>query len=324
MTCRVCENNQNNRTFTAREMMFGLRDVFTYFECEKCGCVQIKDVPENLGKYYPSDYYSFQKSGALKSFLKRQWAFYSYHGSRFIGMLMSVVLGKNQGVESVRRANIPKDAAILDVGCGTGELLLLLQSLGFRNLTGADPFLASDIVYENGVTVWKKDLSEISHKFDVVMSHHSFEHVTDPLMTLTDVSGVLNPGGLFIVRLPIAGTYAWKTYGTNWVQLDPPRHIFLPTIQSMETLANKVGLKLERTIFESTEFQFWGSEQYIQDIPLRDPRSLARLPKQALAYLKMHKYRARAAELNAKGQGDAACFYFQKPQPVQESRSIAT
>jgi len=143
-------------------------------------------------------------------------------------------------------------------------------------------------------------------------------------MTLTDVSGVLNPGGLFIVRLPIAGTYAWKTYGTNWVQLDPPRHIFLPTIQSMETLANKVGLKLERTIFESTEFQFWGSEQYIQDIPLRDPRSLARLPKQALAYLKMHKYRARAAELNAKGQGDAACFYFQKPQPVQESRSIAT
>jgi SAM-dependent methyltransferase len=313
MTCRICESKHNNGTFTTREMMFGIRDVFDYFECESCGCVQIKNVPENLGKYYPSGYYSFQKAGALKSFLKKQWAFYSYNGCGLIGMLMSLVLGNNQGVESVKRANIPKDVAILDVGCGKGELLLLLESLGFTNLTGADPFLAGDVVYDNGVRVWKREISEISDNFDVVMCHHSLEHMTNPSIALTHVSRVLNPGGLLILRLPIAGTYAWKTYGTNWVQLDPPRHIFLPTIQSMETLAKRVGLKLGQTIYESNEFQFWGSEQYIQDIPLRDPRSLASLPRQVLAHFKLRKYRARAAELNAKGQGDSACFYLQKP-----------
>jgi len=313
MTCRICENKENNRTFVAREMMFGFRDDFNYFECEKCGCVQIKDVPENLGKYYPTNYYSFQKAGALKSFLRRQWAFYSYHGWGLIGLSMSVVLGKNQAVESVKRANIPKDIAILDIGCGSGDLLLLLHSLGFTNLTGTDPFLAENIAYKNGVKVWKKDISEISQKYDLIMSHHSFEHMRDPAKTLTHVLRLLNPGGLLIVRVPIAGTYAWKTYGVNWVQLDPPRHIFLPTVRSMEALSTKVGLKLGQIIYESNEFQFWGSEQYSHDIPLRDPRSLAPLSKQAMAHLKMRKYRARAAKLNAQGQGDSACFYFHKP-----------
>jgi SAM-dependent methyltransferase len=293
-------------------MMFGFRDPFTYFECAKCGCVQIQEVPANLAKYYPPNYYSFQKAGALKSLLKQRWAAYSYTGNGLIGPAMSLVLGKNQGVESVKRVNVEKDAAILDVGCGSGDLLLLLHSLGFKNLTGADPFVANDIAYENGVKIWKKDLSQISQKFDVIMSHHSFEHMTNPVETLTHAARLLNPDGVVIIRVPIAGSYAWKTYGANWVQLDAPRHIFLPSVQSMKVLAERTGLKLGEVIHESNEFQFWGSEQYVRDIPLNDPRSLAPLGKQALAYLRMKKYRAQATDLNAKGEGDSACFYFRK------------
>ncbi len=310
MLCRICQNAENHRTFTAREMMFGFRDEFTYFECSKCGCVQIAEVPANLGKYYPPNYYSFQKAGALKSALKGRWASYSYHGRGLIGRAMALVLGKNQGVESVKRAGVTKGAAILDVGCGSGDLLLLLHSLGFTNLTGADPFLAADIVYENGVKVWRKELSEISQKFDVIMLHHSFEHVTDPAEVLRQGARLLNPGGVLIIRVPVAGSAAWKTYGVNWVQLDAPRHIFLPSVASMKVLAERTGLRLGEVVHESNEFQFWGSEQYVRDIPLHDPRSLAPLWKQALAHCKLKQYRARAAELNRKGEGDSACFYF--------------
>ena len=312
MKCRICQNSESNRAFTAREMMFGFRDKFTYFECPKCECVQIDDIPSNLGKYYPPNYYSFQKAGGLKSALKRRWAFYSYTGEGLIGPAMSLVLGKNQGVESVKRANVAKNATILDMGCGSGDLLLLLRSLGFTNLTGADPFIANDIRYDNGVKILKKSLGEMAQKFDVIMLHHSFEHVTNPVEILNDTARLLNSGGVIIIRVPVAGSYAWKTYGANWVQLDPPRHIFLPSIKSMNVLAERTGLKLGEVVHESNEFQFWGSEQYVRDIPLNDPRSLAPLGKQALAHFRMKKYRARATGLNAKGEGDSACFYFSK------------
>jgi SAM-dependent methyltransferase len=308
-TCRICQNRENHRTFTAREMMFGLRDEFTYFECPKCGCVQIAEVPSQLENYYPPNYYSFQKAGWLKSVLKRCWASYSYHDRGLIGRSMALVMGKNQAIESVKRAGVPKGAALLDVGCGSGDLLLLLHSLGFTNLAGADPFLAKDIVYENGVKVWRRELSEFSEKFDVIMLHHSFEHMTNPTEVIRQSARLLNPGGVLIIRVPVAGSYAWRTYGVNWVQLDPPRHVFLPSVASMKILAELTGLRLGEVVHESNEFQFWGSEQYQRDIPLLDSRSLAPLWKQALAHFKMKQYRARAFELNRKGEGDSACFY---------------
>lgn len=312
MTCRICQNTENNRAFTAREMMFGFRDEFTYFECPKCECVQIKDVPPNLAKYYPPNYYSFQKAGALKTFLKVRLAEYSYSGRSFIGWLLAKAMGPNQAMESIKRVNVPRDAAILDVGCGSGDLLLLMRAIGFTNLTGADPFIEKDIVYDSGVKVWKKDLGQISQSFNLIMSHHSFEHMTNPVEILTHAQRILKPGGLLIIRVPVAGSYAWKTYGADWIQLDPPRHIFCPSVKSMKMLAERTGLRLGEVIHESSEFQFWGSEQYKCDIPLHDPRSLGPLWKQALSRWKMGEYRRRAAELNAKGEGDSACFHFQK------------
>jgi SAM-dependent methyltransferase len=269
-------------------------------------------VPENLWKYYPQNYYSFQSNNWIYSILKKRRAYYNSGCFSLIGWAVSTILGNHQGIEAVKRAKISKTASILDVGCGSGDLLLLLHSLGYRNLTGIDPFVANDICHQNGVNILKKDIFNISHKYDVVMSHHSFEHMANPIQVLEHISRLLNPDGTVIVRLPIAGTFAWKTYGTNWVQLDPPRHIFLPTVTSMKILADKVGLKLGEVIYESNEFQFWGSEQYRNDIPLLDQRSQSTLIKKALKYRQTRRYRAAAAKLNADGQGDSACFYFHK------------
>lgn len=290
-------------------MMFGFRDKFNYYECSKCGCVQIDEVPTNLPKYYPPNYYSFQSDGTLKTLFKRRWAVYSFSGNSLIGGALATVLGKHQGVESVSRAKIPRDAAILDVGCGSGDLLLLLHSLGFTNLTGADPFIQAELQHPNGIKVLKKHLGEISQTFDLIMLHHSFEHMTNPEEIVVQAKRLLKPKGLLIIRTPVAASYAWKHYKADWVQLDPPRHIFLPSVKSIQILAERAGLRFGTVLHESNEFQFWGSEQYLQDIPLIDPRSAAPLWKQALARPKMLAYRKRAEELNAKGEGDSACFH---------------
>ena len=59
--CRACGNAEGNTAHFPKEMMFGWREVFEYFECGRCGCLQIAEIPADLGKYYPRDaYYSYQ------------------------------------------------------------------------------------------------------------------------------------------------------------------------------------------------------------------------------------------------------------------------
>ena len=56
--CRICDEALGSRIYTVREMHFGIRDEFEYRQCPTCQCLQINAIPEDLGKYYPPDYYS--------------------------------------------------------------------------------------------------------------------------------------------------------------------------------------------------------------------------------------------------------------------------
>ena len=65
MICKVCTNSENNEEYRIREMMFGFGDEFTYFECLKCGCLQIRDIPGSMEKYYPANYLSSHRHRPL-------------------------------------------------------------------------------------------------------------------------------------------------------------------------------------------------------------------------------------------------------------------
>src|SRR5687768_14977146 len=73
--CKICQAPPARKT-TAQEMMFGLRDRFEYAECSSCGSLQLAEIPADLGKYYPPDYYSFQapdSPNALKRIVRNAW-----------------------------------------------------------------------------------------------------------------------------------------------------------------------------------------------------------------------------------------------------------
>jgi hypothetical protein len=44
------------------------------------------------------------------------------------------------------------------------------------------------------------------------------------------------------------------------VQLDCPRHLAIHTSRSMEQAAGLAGLTIAKTVYDSSAFQFWGSE----------------------------------------------------------------
>lgn len=308
--CKICNNTEQNSLHQAREMAFGLREKFTYLECGSCGCVQLLDIPKDMSKYYPPNYYSFAKHGALKTALRHRWSAHAFGRKNLFGYLAAELFFPNRAVEAVRRAALPSSAAILDVGCGSGRLLLDLAYLGYTNLTGVDPFNPRELVYKNGVKVYKRELADFQGQFDLVMLHFCYEHMDRPAEVMRHIRRLLLPGGQAVVRIPLASSYAWRRYGTNWVNMDPPRHFYLHTFKSIDILAEQTGLQVKEVIHEGFDDQFWGSEQFERDIPSQDPRSLYSRPvKRLLAWKMVRQCKAKAEKLNREGQGDLVCFH---------------
>ena len=85
--CKICLHEQQSEPYRVREMMFGFRDTFDYLQCAKCECLQIREIPTDIQKYYPKNYYSFNeisrnkyagvigwfKKIAIKSTLAKNW-----------------------------------------------------------------------------------------------------------------------------------------------------------------------------------------------------------------------------------------------------------
>lgn len=316
--CRICGNDSEHRTYVAKEMMFGIGTEFEYLECGRCGCLQIAEVPEDLARYYPEDYYSFSRLPVpavtgLGFFLKRRRMQHLLGEESAIGRLATLVFGEPHLSTWLAPTGVRLDSRILDVGCGGGRLLLSMFENGFTDLTGVDPYVREDIRYASGVHVYRRELAEIEGPFDLVMMHHSFEHLPDQQDTLARLHERLAPGGVVLLRVPTVSSRAWSEYGTDWVQLDAPRHLYLHSVQSLELLAKASGFEVGRIDYDSTSFQFWGSEQYRRGITLRDARSYAVSPEgSAFSQAEIDAWERESEALNRAGQGDQLCLYLRK------------
>ncbi|MDP1680579.1 MAG: class I SAM-dependent methyltransferase [Burkholderiales bacterium] len=297
--------------------------MFEYIECAQCGCLQIRDIPDDLSKYYPENYWVFQEKqisatgqiNRLQALLRRRRTKYWLSSKRdMLGRLIASGHEIPSHITWMRKAGIQKlDTAILDVGCGKGDRLLTLAEEGFTNLTGVDPFIEGDITYPNGVKIHKKNLPDMTGRYDLITLHHSYEHMPDQLTTLKKLHELLNNRGCVLIRIPLVSSYAWQKYGAHWAQIDAPRHLYLHTEQSMAILAHAAGFQIRETVYDSALFQFWGSEQYLRDISMYDPRSYLVNPQGSIfTSEEIENFKQQARELNQRGEGDQACFYLQK------------
>jgi SAM-dependent methyltransferase len=315
--CRICSSHEVD-SLEAREMMFGLREHFQYRECRTCGCVQISEYPPNIEKYYPTDYYSFS-ADAAEMFYQREPGMKKYTRSAKAGLINASGWTRRRFLEAkpTRQflASRPiaglyltyvdnPNAKILDVGCGSGNLLQDLYYLYYTNIQGCDPFIADDIYHDEQLLIRKASLNELSDSYDCISFHHVFEHMPDQLAVLSAARERLAPGGLLMIRIPVANGEAWRSYRSDWVQLDPPRHYYLHSERSFTLLAEQAGLQIDSIEYDSSAFQFWGSEMYRRDIPLMEVRAPGKSIESFFSAEELADYETRADHLNRLRDGD--------------------
>lgn len=287
--------------------MFNTGEKFDYFQCGSCQTLQIITPPDNLGEYYPPAYYQsrFSMSSKLRSYLRQKRDLYSYGNRSILGALLTHYSSVNYNVAAFRWLEqlqpLFPTSWILDVGCGNGNFLSFLEILGYQHLYGLDPFLPASrlIGRRNNIVLLKEPLEKITLKFDLIVLNHSLEHMSSPQLAFTCLTRMLNPGGHILLRLPLVN-FAWEKYRENWVQLDAPRHLFIPSRRGIELLCSQHGLTIQAVMFDSSAFQFIGSEKYQRSLALAEP-----LPNTGKT---VADYQREAIQLNVEERGDQACF----------------
>ncbi len=150
----------------------------------------------------------------------------------------------------VKRIRVGEKRDVLDVGCGTGEWLLAIQS------HGGTPFGVD--ISKTAINICKQVVPEAelycqsaeqlpwdSNRFDVVTCLGSLEHFLDPVAALREMARVAKPDAVFLILVPNAGflTRRFGLYkGTDQVAVREE----VRTLEEWEALFALAGLRVTK------------------------------------------------------------------------------
>ena len=307
MECQICNNDKNNKIYIVKEMQQGLREEFEYIECSKCGCLFIKEIPQNISKYYDINYAPHNHNSSLKN--KIYDKLYGMYLSN--NKLLKLIHGTSKSPTTKfwnslsSTGIINKQSSILDVGCGDGKFLITLKRGGFKDLTGVDLFVEESNML-NGIKIFQSSLEDFTPgiKYDLIISNHAFEHMDNQLENLKCFENLVKDNGTIVIRIPVKSQAVWDKYGVNWFQIDAPRHFFLHTIESFKILCSQTNLTITDIIFDSYDVAFLNCEKYKRNISMRDEE----WDDFELDDETTNKLKNEILELNKQNEGDQAIF----------------
>jgi SAM-dependent methyltransferase len=167
-----------------------------------------------------------------------------------VGQLVVPLLPRHRELadEHVRHLRLPEGRpCILDVGCGEGEFLAEMQSLGW-SVDGLDPSPeAVAVAQARGIRTTKATLSQAlldSASFDAITFRLVFEHLRDPVAALTECRRALKPRGVIWIATPSLDSEAHRIFGRDWLHLEPPRHPIVYTASALTRLLGRTGFEI--------------------------------------------------------------------------------
>lgn len=191
---------------------------------------------------------------ARAAYLATRFGYDKEHLGAFERLLaVLVLLYPGRAVEldfSVMWLDSNRRGKVLDVGCGSGWLVANLQKLGW-NAVGVDfDPVAIAAGKDAGLDLRLGALVDQGipkESFDAVTMSHFIEHVHEPLEALRECHRILRPGGTLAIATPNAKSVVHSLAGSNWLHLDPPRHLQIFSLQSLTHLATSAGFLVEKS-----------------------------------------------------------------------------
>src|SRR5918994_5639257 len=136
---------------------------------------------------------------------------------------------------------------VLDVGCGNGDFLIQALRAGWRALgVDLDPAAVASCrragLDASEGTIETVDLPHGS--LDAVTFGDVIEHLHHPRAALARSHELLRPGGLLWLVTPNVSSRGHARFGSEWIGLDPPRHLVVFTRDALERAVAGAGFEL--------------------------------------------------------------------------------
>lgn len=228
--CRVCGSaDRAVVTRDIRDWEYGVEGAWDYARCGACGIVEITPFPslDDLVRAYDVDYHGYRTSTEK---------------GRVYRMLFEV---KDALYKRKIARLVPKGAALLDVGCGTGAYLTRMDFLEPSRLDGIDfNGKAARLARERGVDCFQGVFGDFEAEpgtYDAVFMNNYLEHTTDPAMEAEKALRLLKPGGVLMGEVPNFRSVDRALFGRYWGGNHVPRHTFQFSPASIRGLLERAG-----------------------------------------------------------------------------------
>jgi 2-polyprenyl-3-methyl-5-hydroxy-6-metoxy-1,4-benzoquinol methylase len=240
--CSICGQASARQFADLDDRIFGTPVRASYYRCSNASCLHLFNWPVLAAVQIPTLYseYSTHKRGALSGYGAKARLFEAVVSAFGAVDRLSGQITRWRMMDMAGRTG-----AVLDVGCGSGNLMEALRGSGHEDLYGVDfDPKAIRVARGAGLDVSVGEVSDIERRdFDIVLMNHVIEHLPSPEETLNEVRARLKPGGTFIIRTPNSRSFLAKRFGSDWRGLEPPRHLNIFTTASLAQLAAKTGFK---------------------------------------------------------------------------------
>ena len=229
VSCDLCGADNPVPVLVGPDRQLGGQEQFTLVRCCHCGLIYQSPQPTDLGSYYPQSYAPFGQVQQKAT-------------SRISAYLQA------RDEQALRRL-IGWAGRVLEVGCATGDYLLMLRQRGWE-VTGLEPSdHAAAIARQRGLDVRTGVLLDAhlpAEAFDLVLLRHVLEHVPSPSATLSEIHRLLAPHGKVSVLVPNYDSLERTLCGPYWHGYDLPRHLFTFAPRTLTAMMERAGLYVQR------------------------------------------------------------------------------
>ena len=199
---------------------------FEYRRCQACDSIVLAAVPEDIGRYYPHEYYSVPSSREE---------------------LMITAAPERYKLDLVRSL-VPR-GRLIEVGPAIGGFAVHAQGAGYDTTAiEMDPACCGFLRDVVGIEVHETSDPAVALRdnapFDVIAMWQVLEHLPDPVSVLVAAAAALAPGGVLVIAVPNPEALQFRMFGARWTHIDAPRHRSLIPARTVAAVGGRLGLEV--------------------------------------------------------------------------------
>lgn len=224
--CVICDG-PTVPAFIATDRNRRLSDeTFTYLRCHRCATVQLSPVPNDLGRFYPPQYYSLPQT-------RDEFARTAAPERYKLELIQPVAPG----------------GRLVEIGPAIGGFAVHADAAGYQvSAIEMDPdccrFLRDVVGIEVHETADPTAALAAHGPFDVVAMWQVLEHLPNPRQVLEAAAAALSRGGVLAIAVPNPQALQFRWFGPRWTHVDAPRHLTLIPPSTLVSVGVQLGLEV--------------------------------------------------------------------------------